>query len=175
MPLYALGDHRPEIDPDNWVAPDATVLGNVVLKAGTSVWFGAVIRGDNDPILIGEASNIQDHSVLHTDVGYPLTIGRGVTVGHRVMLHGCTIGDNSLIGIGSVILNGARIGRDCLIGANTLITERKVIPDGSLVMGQPGRVVRPLEPGQIEDLTTSAEHYVQNARRYAAELERILG
>lgn len=172
MSVYTLGDKQPQLPPDGeyWVAPSASVTGNVILESGASVWFGAVVRGDNDPIVIGRNSNIQDLSVLHTDVGAPLTIGAGVTVGHRVMLHGCEIGENSLIGIGAVILNGARIGRNCLIGANALITEGKVIPDNSLVMGQPGRVVRELEPGQIEALRASAEHYVQNWRRHRAEL-----
>lgn len=173
MGIYALGDKKPQLPPvgEYWVAPGATVLGDVILKPGASIWFGAVLRGDNDPIVIGEDSNIQDGSVLHTDVGEPLTIGRGVTVGHMAMLHGCEIGDNSLIGIGAVILGRARIGRNCLIGANALITEGKVIPDNSLVMGQPGKVVRELEPGQVEALKASAQHYVQNWKRYARDLK----
>ncbi len=142
----------------------------MILKPGASVWFGAVLRGDNDPITIGENSNVQDGSVLHTDAGEPLTLGRGVTVGHLAMLHGCTVGDNSLIGIGAVILGRAVIGRDCIIGAGALIPEGKVIPDGSLVVGQPGRVVRALEPGQIAALEASAEHYVQNWKRYVRDL-----
>jgi len=175
MSVYHLGNKFPSLpsEGDYWIAPNATLLGDVTLKPGASVWFGAVIRGDNDPILIGENSNVQDGSVLHTDAGEPLTIGRGVTVGHMAMLHGCEIGDNSLIGIGAVILGRARIGRNCLIGANALITEGKVIPDGSLVMGQPGKVIRRLEPGQIEALKASAEHYVQNWQRYRRDLRAV--
>ena len=172
MSVYSLGDSRPQLPPQGeyWIAPNATVLGNVILHPGASIWFNTVLRGDNDPIVIGRDSNIQDGSILHTDVGSPLTIGEGVTVGHKAMLHGCIIGDNSLVGIGAVILNGARIGKNCLIGANALITEGKVIPDNSLVMGQPGKVIRELEPGQIEALKASAQHYVQNWKRYATGL-----
>ena len=172
MNVYALGDKKPQLPPEGeyWIAPNATVLGDVILKPGASVWFGAVLRGDDDPITIGENSNVQDGSVLHTDAGEPLTLGRGVTVGHLAMLHGCTVGDNSLIGIGAVILGRAVIGRDCIIGAGALIPEGKVIPDGSLVVGQPGRVVRALEPGQIAALEASAEHYVQNWKRYVRDL-----
>ena len=173
MTIYTLGDKSPDLplQDEYWIAPNATVIGNVILKPGASVWFGAVLRGDNDPITIGENSNIQDGSVLHTDAGEPLTIGRGVTVGHMAMLHGCEIGDNTLIGIGAVVLGRAKIGRNCLIGANALITEGKVIPDGSLVMGQPGKVVRALEPGQIAALEASAEHYVQNWKRYVRDMK----
>ncbi len=172
MNVYGLDDKQPQLPPQGeyWIAPTATVIGDVILKPGASVWFGAVIRGDNDPITIGRDTNIQDGSVLHSDPGEPLTIGDGVTVGHMVMLHSCEIGDNTLVGIGSVILGRARIGKNCLIGANTLITEGKEIPDNSLVVGQPGRVVRQLEPGQIEALKASAAHYVQNWKRYAAGL-----
>lgn len=172
MNVLALGDKQPQLPPEGeyWIAPNATVLGDVILHPGASIWFGAVLRGDNDPITIGPDSNIQDGSVLHTDAGEPLTIGRGVTVGHMAMLHGCEIGDNTLIGIGAVVLGRARIGKNCLIGANALITEGKVIPDNSLVMGQPGKVVRELEPGQIEALRASAAHYVQNWKRYARDL-----
>ena len=175
MSVYSLGDSKPQLPPEGeyWIAPSATVLGNVIPHPGASVWFNAVVRGDNDAIVIGADSNIQDGSILHTDLGSPLTIGAGVTVGHKVMLHGCEIGDNSLIGIGAVVLNGARIGKNCLIGANALITEGKVIPDNSLVRGQPGKVVRELEEGQIEGLRMSAQHYVQNWRRYVAQLKRI--
>lgn len=173
MNVYSLGDKNPQLPPEGeyWVAPTATVVGDVILKPGASVWFGAVVRGDNDPITIGRDTNIQDGSVLHSDPGEPLTIGDGVTVGHMVMLHSCEIGDNTLIGIGAVVLGRARIGRNCLIGANALITEGKVIPDNSLVMGQPGKVVRELEPGQIEALKASAAHYVQNWKRYVADLK----
>ena len=143
----------------------------MILKKNASVWFGATIRGDNDPIIIGENSNVQDGSVLHTDTGSPLTIGANVTVGHMVMLHGCSIGDNSLVGIGSIILNGAKIGKNCLIGANVLITEGKEIPDNSLVMGAPGKVVREVSEGQARMLAGGALHYVANWKRYAAELK----
>ena len=173
MNVYNLGDKKPQLPPEGeyWLAPTATVIGDVILKPGASVWFGAVVRGDNDPITIGQDTNIQDGSVLHSDPGEPLTIGAGVTVGHMVMLHSCEIGDNTLIGIGSVVLWRARIGKNCLIGANTLITEGKVIPDGSVVMGQPGKVIRSLEPQQIEALKASAAHYVQNWKRYVADLK----
>lgn len=173
MNVFSLGDKQPQLPPvgEYWIAPNATVLGDVILHPGASIWFGAVLRGDNDPITIGPDSNIQDGSVLHTDAGEPLTIGRGVTVGHMAMLHGCEIGDNTLIGIGAVVLGRAKIGKNCLIGANALITEGKVIPDNSLVMGQPGKVVRELEPGQIEALRASAAHYVQNWKRYARDLK----
>jgi carbonic anhydrase/acetyltransferase-like protein (isoleucine patch superfamily) len=166
MNLFDLGDHRPILPPNGeyWIAPGAVVVGRVELKVNSSVWFGAVLRGDNDPIVVGEGTNIQDHSVLHTDEGVPLTIGGGVTVGHRAMLHGCTVGDNSLIGIGAVVLNRAVVGRDCLIGAGALITEGKVIPDGSLVVGSPGRVVRSLSDQEIGFLRLSALHYVENWR-----------
>ena len=172
MNVYMLDDKKPQLPPQGeyWIAPTATVVGDVILKPGASVWFGAVVRGDNDPITIGRDTNIQDGSVLHSDPGEPLTIGDGVTVGLMVLLHSCEIGDNTLIGIGAVVLGRARIGKNCLIGANTLITEGKEIPDGSLVMGQPGKVVRQLEPGQIEALKASAAHYVQNWKRYVRDL-----
>ncbi|WP_333586121.1 gamma carbonic anhydrase family protein [Phenylobacterium sp.] len=175
MAVYNLGDVAPELPAEDeyWIAPTAAVMGNVILKKNASVWFGATLRGDNDPIVIGENSNIQDGSVLHTDAGSPLTIGRDVTVGHMVMLHGCTIGDNSLVGIGSIILNGARIGKNCLIGANCLITEGKEIPDNSLVMGAPGKVVREVSEGQARVLTASAHHYVENWKRYRRELRAV--
>lgn len=151
---------------DYWIADSASVIGNVLLQRDASVWFGAVVRGDNEPIAIGERSNVQDLSVLHTDPGFPLTIGRDCTIGHKVMLHGCTIGDNTLIGINAVILNGARIGRNCLIGAGALVTEGKEIPDGSLAVGSPAKVVRSLTPEQIADLTRAAARYVENWRRF---------
>ena len=175
MAVYNLGDVTPELPPQGeyWIAPTAAVMGNVILKQNASVWFGAILRGDNDPILIGENSNIQDGSVLHTDAGSPLTIGRDVTVGHMVMLHGCTIGDNSLIGMGATVLNGAKIGKNCLIGAGALITENKVIPDGSLVMGVPGKVVRELDAQAIQQLTASAKHYAENAARFRRDLEPL--
>ncbi len=175
MSVLALGDKQPQLPPEGeyWIAPNATVVGDVILKPGASVWFGVTIRGDNDPITIGENTNIQDGSVLHSDPGEPLTIGANVTVGHMAMLHSCEIGDNTLIGIGAVVLGRAKIGKNCLIGANALITEGKEIPDGSLVMGQPGKVIRQLEEGQIAGLKASADHYVQNWRRYAREMREV--
>lgn len=172
MTVLRLGDKQPQLPPEGeyWIAPNATVLGNVILRAGASVWFGAVLRGDNELITLGEDSNVQDGAVLHTDPGSPLTLGRGVTVGHQAMLHGCEIGDYSLVGIGVVVLNGARIGRNCIIGAKALITEGKVIPDNSLVVGAPGKVVRSRAPDEESVLRLSAEHYVQNWRRYARDL-----
>ena len=175
MTIYALGDSKPQLPPQGeyWVAPSASVIGNVILHPNASVWFGAVLRGDNDPITVGPDSNIQDGSVLHTDMGSPLTLGRGVTVGHKAMLHGCEVGDYSLIGIGAVVLNGVKIGRNCIIGANALITEGKIIPDNSLVVGQPGKVVRERDPAHIAVLQMSAEHYVQNWKRFAAQLRSL--
>ncbi|MBT8146976.1 MAG: gamma carbonic anhydrase family protein [Gammaproteobacteria bacterium] len=170
--LYSLGDKRVDIAGDDYfVADNATVIGEVRLENNASVWFNAVLRGDCDLITVGENSNIQDSSVLHTDHGFPLTIGKNVTVGHKVMLHGCTIEDNSLIGINAVILNGARIGKNCLIGANSLVTENKEIPDGSLVMGSPAKVVKTLTPEQQTSLEESARHYVENFKRYKKELQ----
>jgi len=165
-----LGDLRVATHPTSWAAPNATLIGNVRLQAHASVWFGAVLRGDNELIDIGEGSNVQDGTVMHTDMGSPLTLGKGVTVGHNAMLHGCTVGDYSLIGINAVVLNGARIGKHCIIGANALIAEGKEIPDGSLVMGSPGKVVRELTEQQKRMLEASAAHYVHNAQRYAKEL-----
>lgn len=173
MAVYSLNDVTPLIADDVWVAESASVIGNVIMHEGSSVWFGAVVRGDNEPILIGKRSNVQDGSVLHSDLGSPLNIGEGVTLGHQVMVHGCTIGDNTLIGIGATILNGAKIGKNCIIGAHALITEGKVIPDGSMVMGAPGKVVKQLTPPQIAMLQGSAEVYVQNAKRFKTELKRV--
>ena len=167
---YRLGDSRVDAHPQSWVAPNASLIGKVRLDAGASVWFGAVLRGDNELIHIGENSNVQDGTVMHTDAGVPLNIGKGVTIGHNAMLHGCTVGDFSLIGINAVLLNGARIGRHCIIGANALIAEGKEIPDGSLVMGSPGKVVRELSEQQMKMLEASAAHYVHNAQRYARDL-----
>jgi carbonic anhydrase/acetyltransferase-like protein (isoleucine patch superfamily) len=169
--IYELGERQVRAEGEYFVAESAVVVGSVLLKSNASVWFNAVIRGDNELITIGENSNVQDGSVLHTDPGYPLVIGKDVTIGHKVMLHGCSIGDNSLIGINAVVLNGARIGRNCLIGANALITEGKEIPDGSMVLGSPGKVVRELTPQQIAGLGMSALHYVENARRFRRELK----
>ena len=158
-------------DDQFWIAPSATVIGRVTLRSQASVWWGAVLRGDNERITLGEGSNVQDNAVLHTDMGFPLEIGPYVTVGHQAMLHGCTIGENSLIGIGAVILNGAKIGRNCLIGANCLITEGKEIPDNSLVMGAPGKVVREVSAQQAQVLAGSALHYVGNWKRYKTGLK----
>jgi len=175
MALYEFDGIRPDLpdEGDYWIAPDAQVMGNVNLARHASIWFGCVVRGDNDPISIGENTNIQDNSVLHSDHGSPLTIGRDVTVGHKAMLHGCTIGDNCLIGIGAVIMNNTKIGKNCLIGANALITENKEIPDHSMVMGSPGRVLSQLSDEQIAMITLSAEHYVHNWKRFAASLKRV--
>ncbi|HAQ34695.1 MAG: gamma carbonic anhydrase family protein [Maricaulis sp.] len=175
MPLYALDDAVPQTPASGqfWVAPSAQVMGRVTLKDNASVWYGAVVRGDNDPIVIGEDTNIQDGSILHTDEGVPLTIGKGVTVGHRVMLHGCTIGDYSLIGIGATLLNGVKIGRNCIIGAHTLLTEGKEIPDNSLVVGSPGRVIRSHGDEVAELLKASADHYVANWKKHASGLREI--
>ncbi len=173
MTLYALADVSPQVDATAWVAPDANVIGNVTLAAKSSVWFGCTLRGDNELISVGTGSNVQENCVFHTDPGCPLTIGENCTIGHKVMLHGCTIGDNSLIGMGATVLNGAKIGKNCLIGAGALITENKVIADGSLVMGAPGKVVRELDAAAIQGLTRSAEHYQQNAARFAGDLKAL--
>ena len=171
--IYQLEDAVPQIHASAWVAENATLAGPITLQKDVSIWFNAVLRAEHAPITVGEGSNIQDGTVCHVDPGMPLTIGRSVTVGHKVMLHGCTIGDESLIGINAVILNGAKIGRHCLIGANSLIPEGKEIPDGSLVMGSPGKIVRTLSEAQIEGLKASAMHYVENGRRYKASLVRV--
>ena len=175
MPLYGLGAIAPTLPQDNshWIAPNATVIGNVTLGRNVSIWFGAVLRGDNELISIGEGTNLQEHVIIHTDPGYPADIGKGCTIGHLALLHGCTIGDNSLVGMGAIILNGARIGRNCLIGAGALITEGKEIPDNSLVVGSPGKVVRELDEAAISRLAQSAEHYVRNGKRFAQELREI--
>lgn len=174
--LYAIGDRRPELrGSSHFIAANAAVIGSVVIENNASIWFGVVIRGDNDLITIGENSNIQDGSVLHTDPGLPLVVGRNVTVGHMAMLHGCTIGDGSLVGIGAVILNGARIGRHCLIGAGALVTEGKVIPDGTLVLGSPGKVVRNLTSDEIAGLKQPAEHYVEKIPRYMDAFQALDG
>jgi len=172
MPVYSIGDRQPSLGREVWIAPNATVIGDVRLGDHASIWWNAVLRGDNDTITIGAESNIQDGSVLHVDQGVALTLGARVTVGHLVMLHGCSIGDESLIGIKSVILNNAVIGRHCIIGANSLIPEGKVIPERSLVMGSPGKVVRQLSDEEVARLRDAAQGYVANARRYLAELRR---
>ena len=173
MPIYSLDGVRPNIADNAYVAPSAQIIGNVKLADHSSVWFGAVIRGDNDLIEIGARTNIQDNSVLHTDPGIPLTIGDGVIVGHRVMLHGCKIGENTLIGIGATILNGAEIGKNCIIGAHSLITEGKVIPDGSMVVGSPGRIIKSLTEQHFQMLRINSEVYVANAKRFNQNLIEI--
>lgn len=173
MTLYALDGTAPHIAEDTWIAPDANLIGRIVVEEAASVWFCATLRGDNETITVGAGSNIQESCVLHTDMGYPLTIGKGCTIGHKVMLHGCTIGDNSLIGMGATVLNGAKIGKNCLIGAGALITEGKEIPDGSLVMGVPGKVVRNLDDAAIEGLRKSALGYQANMRRFRDGLKAL--
>ena len=173
MAIYQLDDLTPTIHQTAWVADNAQVLGDVTLAEGTSVWFGVVIRGDTSTITVGKGSNIQDNSVLHADIGMPLVIGEGVTVGHQVMLHGCTIGNNSLIGIGAIVLNGAKIGNNCLVGAGALVTEGKEFPDGSMIIGSPAKATRMLSPEQIEGLKMSARHYLTNANRYKAGLKKL--
>lgn len=175
MTLFALGDIAPEPpqDGDFWIAPGSHVIGRVRIGSGVGIWFGTTIRGDNELIAIGDGTNIQENTVMHTDIGFPLTIGKDCTIGHKAMLHGCTIGDNSLIGMGATVLNGAKIGANCLIGAGALITEGKEIPDGSLVMGSPGKVVRQLDDKAIQMLTLSARHYAENMRRFKADLKAL--
>ncbi len=173
MAIYELDGIGPRISASAWVADSAQVMGNVELADQVSVWFGVVIRGDTETIRIGRRSNIQDMSVLHADVGMPLTLGEDVTVGHKVMLHGCTIGDGSLIGIGAVVLNGAKIGKGCLVGAGSLVTEGKEFPDGSMIMGSPAKLVRPLTTAQLDGLQKSAQVYVGNANRFRAGLKKL--
>ncbi|MGQ3002389.1 MAG: gamma carbonic anhydrase family protein [Hydrogenophaga sp.] len=173
MAIYELDGVAPRMADSAWVADSAQVMGNVVLGENSSVWFGAVLRGDTETITLGEGSNIQDGSVMHADVGFPLSVGKHVTVGHQVMLHGCTIGDESLIGIGATVLNGAKIGRNCLVGAGSLVTEGKEFPDGSMIIGSPAKVVKSLTPEQIEGLRRSAGHYIENAARYRQGLKKI--
>ena len=173
MAVYELDGAQPRVADSAWVADSAQVMGNVVLGEDSSVWFGTVIRGDTETITVGRGSNIQDASVLHADIGKPLTIGENVTVGHQVMLHGCTIGDESLIGSGAIVLNGAKIGRHCLVGAGALVTEGKEFPDGSMIIGSPAKAVRQLTPEQIEGLKLSAQHYMDNARRFRAGLKKL--
>lgn len=173
MAIYELNNVAPRLTERNWIADSAQVMGNVEMGPDSSVWFGAVVRGDTDLIRIGQRTNIQDGSVLHADAGKPLHIGDDVTVGHMVMLHGCTVGDGSLIGIGAIVLNGAKIGKGCIVGAGALVTEGKEFPDGSMIIGSPAKAVRQLTPEQIEGLRQSARHYVDNARRFAAGLKKI--
>jgi carbonic anhydrase/acetyltransferase-like protein (isoleucine patch superfamily) len=173
MTIYQLDDITPEIAPDAWVAPGAIVIGRVKLQARSSVWFGSVIRAENDDITIGEGTNIQENSVLHVDPGYPITLERNITIGHKVMLHGCTVREQSLIGMGSILLNGCVIGKNSIVGANTLIPEGKEYPDGVLILGSPGRVVRELTQEQKDGLLTPAEHYVKNAARFRNGLREV--
>lgn len=173
MAVYEVDGKTPQVDSTAWIADSAQVMGHVTLGPDASVWFGCVLRGDTESMTIGEGSNIQDLTVMHADNGLPLTIGKHVTVGHKVMLHGCTIGDESLIGIGAIVLNGARIGKNCLVGAGSLVTEGKEFPDGSMIMGTPAKVVRQLTPEQIEGLRLSAQHYIDNARMFRATLKKL--
>jgi carbonic anhydrase/acetyltransferase-like protein (isoleucine patch superfamily) len=173
MAIYQLDDLKPAIADSAWVADSAQVMGHVTLGEDSSVWFGVVARGDTATITVGKGSNIQDNSVLHADHGMPLVIGENVTVGHQVMLHGCTIGDGSLIGIQAVVLNGAKIGKNCLVGAGALVTEGKEFPDGCMILGSPAKAVRQLSDAQIEGLKMSAQHYIENARRYKTGLKKL--
>lgn len=175
MPLYALGDAEPELPPSGrvWIAPDAHVMGKVELGEGVGIWFGAVLRGDNELILVGSDSNIQDGAVLHTDMGFPLTVGRGCTIGHRAILHGCTIEDDCLIGMGATVMNGARIGAGSMVGANALVTEGKTFPERSLIVGAPAKAIRTLDDTAVLGLRHSARGYAENARRFGADLRRL--
>ncbi|HJW23815.1 MAG TPA: gamma carbonic anhydrase family protein [Rhodocyclaceae bacterium] len=173
MAIFTLGDRKPQLGDGVWIAPNATIIGDVRLADNVSIWWNAVLRGDNDPISIGANTNIQDGSVLHTDEGVPMSIGADVTVGHQVMLHGCTVGDGSLIGIGSIVLNRAVIGKESIVGANSLIPEGKVFPDRVLIVGSPGKVVRELTDEEVLKLRKSAAHYVSNAGRYRTSLKEI--
>ena len=173
MAIYELDGLAPQLGNGAWVADSAQVIGNVRLEEGASVWFGAILRGDNEVLTVGKGSNVQDGSVLHADPGFPLTLGENVTVGHQVMLHGCTVGDGTLIGIQAVVLNGAKIGRNCIVGAGALVTEGKEFPDGSMILGAPAKVVRELNAEQQATGTRAARHYVENATRYAKGLKKI--
>ena len=173
MAIYRLGSHSPQLDMGAWVAPSAQVMGDVHLGADANVWFNVVIRGDNETIRVGQGTNVQDGSVLHSDVGSPLSIGDFVTVGHRVILHGCTVGEGSLIGMGAVVLNGAKIGAHCLVGAGALVTEGKEFPDGSMILGSPAKVVKSLTPEQIAGINQSAPRYVLNSKRFNKGLKKI--
>jgi len=179
MPIYKLDGHSPDLaghstpNEECWVAPCATLVGKIVLKQDANIWFGAVLRGDNEFITIGEGSNVQDLTMMHTDMGFPLTVGDHCTIGHKAIIHGCTIGDNTLIGMGATVMNGAVIGNNCLIGAGALVPEGKQIPDGSLVLGAPGKVVRTLDEGVIAGLKGAAQHYVANSKRFRTGMELI--
>jgi carbonic anhydrase/acetyltransferase-like protein (isoleucine patch superfamily) len=175
MPIYSLNDVAPELPPEGeyWIAPDAHVIGRVRLHPGASIWFGSVLRGDNELIDVGEGVNIQEGSLLHTDPGFPMTLGRYVTVGHHAILHGCTVGEGSLVGMGATVLNGVVIGRNCLVGANALVTEGKSFADRSLIVGAPAKAIRELDEEAVARLVGTAEHYVGNWRRYASGLKRL--
>lgn len=175
MPIFALNGLEPEFEDrqTNWIAPDATLIGKVRLGRNAGIWFGVVLRGDNELISIGADTNVQEHTVMHTDMGYPLTIGNGCTIGHRAMLHGCTIGDNSLIGIGAIVMNGAVIGANSLVGAGALVTEGKQFPGNSLIVGSPAKAVRTLDEKTMENLRWAARHYVENAQRFMTGMERV--
>ena len=175
MPVYAIDGTAPRFEDEgsNWIAPDATVIGDVRLGRDVSIWFGTVIRGDNEPIVLGAGVNVQELVVMHTDPGFPLTVGEGCTVGHRAILHGCSIGDNSLVGMGAIVLNGARIGRNCLVGAGALVTEGKEFPDNSLIVGSPAKAVRTLDAEATGRLRAAAEHYVVNGRRFKTGLAPV--
>lgn len=175
MPLFALDGIEPQFEDrsTNWVAPDAAVVGDIRIGRDVGIWFGVVIRGDRESISIGSGSNIQEHTVMHTDPGFPLTVGEGCTIGHRAILHGCTVGDNSLIGMGAIVLNGAKIGRNCLVGAGALVTEGKEFPDNSLIVGSPAKVVRTLDDAAVARLRKSAADYVHNQRRFSTGLVKV--
>ncbi|MGX9146012.1 gamma carbonic anhydrase family protein [Mesorhizobium sp. 128a] len=175
MPTYAIDGKAPRFEEadSNWIAADATLIGDIEVGRNAGFWFGVVIRGDNEAIVIGADSNVQEHTVMHTDPGFPLTIGQGCTIGHRALLHGCTIGDNSLIGMGAIVLNGARIGKNSLVGAGALVTEGKEFPDNSLIVGSPARVIRTLDDAAVARLRASAAHYVANGKRFKAGLKKV--
>jgi carbonic anhydrase/acetyltransferase-like protein (isoleucine patch superfamily) len=175
MPIYSLDGTEPEFEDaaTNWIAPDAVLIGRIIVGRDAGIWFGAVMRGDNEPIEIGAGSNVQEHVVMHTDLGFPLKVGRGVTIGHRALLHGCTIGDNSLVGMGAIILNGARIGANSLVGAGALVTEGKEFAERSLIVGAPAKAIRTLDDAAVERLRKSAEHYVENGRRFLSGLKPV--
>ncbi|MEM0900500.1 MAG: gamma carbonic anhydrase family protein [Pseudomonadota bacterium] len=175
MAYYSLGDLKPKEVGGSpaFIAADANIIGHVEIGADVNIWFGTAVRGDNEPIIIGPRTNLQEHSILHTDMGYPLTIGEGCTIGHRALLHGCTIGDNSLIGMGAIVLNGAVIGENCLVGAGALVTERKTFPDNSLIVGAPAKAIRTLDDKAIEALRISAKHYVDNGKRFARDMKPV--
>lgn len=175
MPLYNLDGKSPTFadEASTWIAPDAAVIGDIVIGRDVGIWFGAALRGDNETITIGDGVNVQEHTIMHTDPGYPLTIGAGCTIGHRALLHGCTIGENTLIGMGAIILNGAKIGDNCLVGAGALVTERKTFPDGSLIVGSPAKIGRALDAQAIERLRLSAQNYIANQKRFRAGLRPV--